>query len=303
MTKNTLSDSAVTCVAPMGDVCGEGAVWDAAEGAVYWTDINRFLIHRLDEASGSVKSWLFKEPVVSIGLTNKPGCKLVAMGSRIIFWWPETDRREEQGFALPGWPHVRLNDGRPDPAGNFWVGSMKNNVNPDGTLGEVTKGQGVLFRITPQGEASEWRKGIGISNTLCWSPDKRIFYFGDTLENCISAYGYDAAQGTIGTDKPFFSGFERGLPDGSAMDSAGNLWNCRYGGGCVVGVSPQGKVLRVIELPADNITTCTFGGPDLKTLYITSARGETLAGNQMAGSLFAIRMEVPGQAENMFRLS
>jgi sugar lactone lactonase YvrE len=102
---------------PAGDRCGEGAVWSAEEGAVYWVDINRFLTHRYDLASASLKSWFFDEPVVAISLTTEAGHMLVALASKLIHWWPATDARSDVGFSLPGSPRVRLNDGRSDPAG------------------------------------------------------------------------------------------------------------------------------------------------------------------------------------------
>lgn len=287
----------VRCLVPAGDKCGEGALWAADEGAVYWVDINRFLIHRHD---GALRSWFFDEPVVALSLTTEAGRFLVALGSRLIFWWPATDRRADAGFALPGAPRVRLNDGRSDPDGNFWVGSMKNNVLPDGEMGEVAKGEGVLYRIDPAGKVTEWRRGLGISNTLCWSPDGRLFYFGDTLENEIRAYDY--AKGEISGERVHFAGFDRGLPDGSAMDSAGFLWNCRFGGGCIVRVAPDGTVDRVIEMPVQNITTCVFGGADLKTLFITTAAAGAPPGNRLAGSLFALDAPVPGLPENRYRI-
>src|SRR5262245_54060430 len=116
----------VRCMVPAGDRCGEGVVWSAEENAVYWTDINRFLIHRHDLADASTRNWLFDEPVVALALTNRSDTMLVALASKLILWQPATDARRDHGFALPGSPRVRLNDGRPDPAGNFWVGSMKN---------------------------------------------------------------------------------------------------------------------------------------------------------------------------------
>lgn len=293
---------AVRCLVPAGDRCGEGAVWSDSEGAVYWTDINRFLIHRHDLAAGSTKSWFFEEPVVAIALTTEAGRMLVALASKLINWWPETDQRRDFGFALPGYPRVRLNDGRADPLGNFWVGSMKNNVLPDGELGEAGPGEGVLYRIDPEGVASEWRRDLGISNTLCWSPDARTFYFADTLANEIRAYDYDKASGAISNERPFLGGHARGFPDGSAMDSAGYLWNCRFYGGCILRIAPDGRIDRVLEMPVQNITTCTFGGPDLKTLFITTASIVSPPGNRLAGSLFALAVDVPGMAENRFRV-
>jgi sugar lactone lactonase YvrE len=294
--------SMVECLVPAGDKCGEGAIWSADENAVYWADINRFLIHRFDLASRSLQSWFFDEPVVALSLTTAPGQMLVALASKLIFWWPATDRRADFGFALPGSPGVRFNDGRSDPAGNFWVGSMKNNVLPDGALGEAGKGLGVLYRVAPTGAVTVWREGLGISNTLCWSPDARRFYFGDTLENEIRVYDYDVASGAISGERRFFSGFDRGFPDGSAIDSAGYLWNCRFFGGCIVRLAPDGTVDRVVEMPVQNITTCAFGGPDLKTLFITTASIEAPAGNRLAGSLFALKVTVPGLAENRFKV-
>lgn len=245
----------LVCVAPVGDRCGEGAVWSAEEAALYWTDINRFLIHRYDEATCAVRTWLFDEPVVAISLTREDGRLLIALGSKLIWWWPETDRRQDHGFVLPGSPRVRLNDGRADPLGNFWVGSMKNNVLPDGQLGDVAPGEGILYRIAPDGTVTEWRHGLGISNTLCWSPDRSTFYFGDTLANEIYAFDYHAVDGSISGERPFFTGFDRGAPDGSAIDSEGFLWNCRYGGGCIARVAPDGSLAETIDMPVTNITT------------------------------------------------
>ncbi|MCZ7483142.1 SMP-30/gluconolactonase/LRE family protein [Rhizobium rhizogenes] len=286
------------CVAPVGDRCGEGAVWSAPEAALYWTDINRFLIHRYEEGTLAVRTWLFEEPVVAISLTDEDGRLLVALGSKLIWWWPQTDRRKDHGFALPGAPRVRLNDGRADPAGNFWVGSMKNNVLPDGQLGDVAPGEGILYRIAPDGAFSEWRVGLGISNTLCWSPDRRTFYFGDTLANEIYAFDYDVSKGTISAERHFFAGLERGSPDGSAIDSQGFLWNCRYGGRCLARIAPDGSLAEVIDMPVTNITTCAFGGVDLKTLYITTAGGGPA--ERLAGSLYAIRVDIAGLPENRY---
>ncbi|MBN9073645.1 MAG: SMP-30/gluconolactonase/LRE family protein [Rhizobiales bacterium] len=291
----------LVCVAPVGDRCGEGAIWDAAGGAVFWTDINRFLIHRLDAASGGVRSWFFDEPVVALSLTDRDGTMLVALGSRLILWQPENDRRTDQGFALDGWPRVRLNDGRADPAGRFWVGSMKNNVEPDGESSEAGDGEGTLFRVDAGGAAAVFREGLGIPNTLCWSPDGRFFYTGDTLHNVIRRYDYDAANGTISNETAFFKDFERGLPDGSAIDAEGFLWNCRWGGGCVVRIAPDGTVDRVIDMPALNVTTAVFGGADLTSLYITTARGDR-PGDRLAGSLFRLDTAVRGLSENRFRI-
>src|ERR1700758_38035 len=250
------------CVAPTGDVCGEGAVWHAAHNSVYWADINRFLLHRFTLADQSVRTWFFDEPVTALTLTDRADTLLIVLGSRVILWEPATDTRHEPLFCLEGWPHVRLNDARADPRGSLWMGTMRNNVNPDGTMSEAGGKDGVLYRLDPDRKVTVWRKDIGISNTLTWSPDLRHYYFGDSLANVIWQSDYDASKGEIANERPFLAGFERGAPDGSAMDSEGYLWNCRFFGACIVRVTPGGKIDCVVEMPVHNITTCTFGGAD-----------------------------------------
>ena len=290
------------CVAPTGDVCGEGVVWHAVHNAVYWSDINRFLIHRLSLADSSVRSWIFEEPVTALCLTDRDDVLEVVLGSSVILWEPGRDLRHDALFRLDGWPSVRLNEARPDPRGSLWAGSMRNNVHPDGSSGEVGGQDGILVRIDPNGRATCFREKIGISNTLAWSPDQRHFYFGDTLANVIWVYDYDASTGAISNERPFLEGFGRGYPDGSAVDSEGYLWNCRFSGNCIVRVAPDGKIDRVVEMPVKNITTCTFGGADRQTLFVTTASAEAPRGDRLAGSLFAIRTDVKGQPENRFSL-
>jgi sugar lactone lactonase YvrE len=280
-------------VAPIGARCGEAATWCAEDQTLYWCDVNRFLIHRM-EPDEAVRSWFFDEPVTALSLTDRPGVLLMALGSRLILWRPTDDSRREHGFRLPGWPRARLNDGRAAPNGDFWIGSMGNNVGPNGEALAAEPGLGGLYRIRPDGAASVEKTGLGISNTVCWSPDQHTFYFGDSQRNVIWAYDYDPVTGAIANERPFFEGFERGSPDGSAVDAAGRLWNCRFGGGCVVCVRPEGRVDHVVEIPARNITTCAFGGADLGTLFITTAAMMTDESDRLAGSLFALRTDTPG---------
>jgi sugar lactone lactonase YvrE len=291
------------CIVPAGDRTGEGAVWDAEGKALYWVDINRFLIHRHDPDAGTLKSWFLNEPATALALTDRAGTLLVALASKVILWQPLNDARAD--FAVPekAWPRVRLNDGRADPVGNFWVGSMQNNVAADGSDIAITdRAAGQLYRVTASGAVSVHKTGIGVTNTLAWSPDGGLFYCGDSLRNAVSVWDFDRATGLIANERPFFVDFGRGLPDGSAMDSAGYLWNARYGGGCVVRVAPDGRVDRILEMPVGNITTCTFGGPDLRTLYITTAQGGSGPIERLAGGLYAVTVDVPGLPENKFRI-
>jgi sugar lactone lactonase YvrE len=179
---------------------------------------------------------------------------------------------------------------------------MRNNVTPDGCSVKAEGTDGVLFRVDPNGDVSEWKTGIGVSNTLAWSPDHTRFCFADTLANKIWVYDYDAATGAISGERILMEGFEHGLPDGSAIDSQGYLWNCRFSGKCIVRVGPDGKIDRIIEMPVTNITNCTFGGHDYSTLFVTTASSGAPAGERLGGGLFALRTDVPGQPENRFRM-
>ena len=288
------------CVAPTGDWCGEGAVWHAGQQCLYWTDINRFLIHRYDSRKRTVETWYFDRPVTAMILTDREDTLAAVLGSGVILWKPDTDERGEPIYQVPGWPAVRSNDARPDVRGSLWLGSMKNNVNPDGSPGTVGGTDGVLVRIDPNGAVSTWKRDIIISNTMTWSPDRKHFYTADTPRNELYIYDYNEADGSISNERMFLAGWERGRPDGSVVDGEGFLWSCRYGGHSIVRVAPDGKVDRVIEMPASNITTCTFGGPDLKTLYVTTAGLGTSPGERFGGGLFAIETDIQGQAENHF---
>ncbi len=284
----------IRVVVPMGDHCGEAATWDGRRGVLLWTDVNRFLVHELAPQTGQTRSWFFDEPCVALSLTEISGLYLLALGSRLILWRPDTDERHEFGFALDGWPRVRLNDGRPGPKGEFFIGSMGNNVGPDGSQGEVNGFHGRLFRISASRPPQEVRSGIGISNTVCFSPDRRHFYFGDTIANVVWRYDYDRETGEITNPQAFFEGFARGRPDGSTIDAEGYLWNCRFGGGCIVRVAPDGTIDKIIDMPVTNITTCEFGGERLETLYVTSASILLNRHERLAGALFAIEGSARG---------
>jgi sugar lactone lactonase YvrE len=229
-------------------------------------------------------------------LTSYAATLAVCLGSQVIFWTPASDVRKPQGFRLPDWPFVRLNDAAVDPRGSIFAGSMRNNVNPDGSQGEAGGKDGILFRLDPDGTITQLENNIGISNTLVWSPDRTKFYFGDSLSNVIWSYNYDANTSQITKSGNHFGNFSRGLPDGSAIDEKGYIWNCRYGGSCVVRISPGGEVDHVVEMPTRNITNCTFGGNDGNLLYVTTAASP----ERLSGSLFVIETDVKGLPPNRF---
>ena len=291
------------CILDCKNLVGESPLWHPEEESLYWTDINGFRIQRLVPSTGELRAWHFGEPVCALSLTSVSGWILVALGSKLILWSPESDERLDFAHPEKNSPHNRLNDGATDPNGSFWVGSMRNNVAPDGSHLEVTGNFGSLYRVTPGGEVSVWDTGFGITNTVVWSPDHKTFYCGCSLRNIIYAYDYDGSNNTIRNRRTFVENLDRGLPDGSAIDEEGYLWNCRFFGGCILRIAPDGIVERVIEMPVSNITNCTFGGRDLKTLYITSASMSAPVGERLAGGLFAIDANVRGLPTDQFRVS
>src|ERR1700761_1548294 len=287
------------CVAATGDACGEGIVWEQETQSIYWCDINRFLVHCYRVRDRTLRTWFFSEPVTTVMLTSRRGTLALTLGSGLVLWQPESGDPHVPVFALPGWPSVRCNDAGVDPAGAVWMGSMRNNVGPDGEDQEAGGRDGVLYRVHGNGEAAEQRRDLGISNTLLWSPDRSRFYFGDSLQNCIWSWNYNAKDQSIAEEKPFFQGFDRGVPDGSAIDADGYVWNCRYDGGCIVRVAPDGKIDRVIELPVSRPTNCTFAG---NVLYITCASPASGRWERFGGCLFSMQTNVSGVTENRFLL-
>jgi sugar lactone lactonase YvrE len=284
------------------NIVGESPLWHPEEGSIYWTDINGFRIHRYVLASGEKTAWFFGEPVCALSLTTDPGCLLVALASKVILWRPSADERTIFACPEPNWPGNRLNDGATDPNGVFWVGSMCNNVAPDGGTLEISSNSGSLYSVTRDKRVSVWDTGFGITNTLAWSPDCETFYCGCSLSNIIYAYDYDSAASAIGNRRTFVAGVTPGLPDGSAMDEEGFLWNCRFHGACILRFSPAGKLDRVIQMPVSNITNCVFGGPALNRLFVTTASLFANKDEDCAGGLFEVSVDIRGLAPERFRL-
>jgi sugar lactone lactonase YvrE len=295
-------ESKMHCIAATKDVCGEGVVWHPEEAAIYWTDINRRLLHRYQLSSSDVATWQFDQPVTAVVLTEDPEQLLIVLGGGVIFWNTKSYRSSAPLFQLSSWPVTRCNDARVGPDGALWFGTMQNNVRDDGSGIDLTQNLGELLCLDVKGRTQVWQTGIGIANTVVWSTSGDRLFFGDTLRNCIYVSAFDRSLSSISQPVIFTQGFSRGLPDGSAMDSQGYLWNCRYGGGCIVRFAPDGSVAEVIETPVKNPTTCVFGGLDLKTLYITSAIEPGAQEGEIGGALFEMQVDVAGLPSNRFRL-
>lgn len=285
----------VTCVVEAGNRLGEVPVWDVAEQALYWVDIEGRLLQRYTPSTGAVERWAMPERIACFALRESGGL-IVAFASGIAFYDLET--REIDWIARPeaDRPGNRFNEGKCDRRGRFWTGSMD-----DG----LTRRSGALYRVDPDRSVEMVLDGVGVSNSIVWSPDDRDFYFADTLEGVIWRFDFDAEAGRISNRRAIVdlrgSGFG---PDGSTVDAEGCLWNAQWGGWRVARYSPEGELLRTVPLPVQKPTNCIFGGPDLATLYVTSAvadlDGAALAAQPLAGGLFALDVGVAGLPETRF---
>ncbi|MBB6486991.1 SMP-30/gluconolactonase/LRE family protein [Rhizobium lusitanum] len=285
------------------DIVGESIVWSSEEGALYWVDIGGKRIHRLEVKTGMHQTWSTPDFPTSIGMC-KSGGFIVGLARDVCLWRPggvfEPFARPE-----PARPENRLNEGRVAPDGSFWVSTMQNNLNADGTPKDMTANAGAIYRIDPSGEIKQLTPNdYGITNTMGWTRDNR-FLFADTRANEIYSFAYDPEAKTISGRRTVVSGFTRGLPDGSCLDADDHLWNCRVvGGAAVARFSAEGALRDLVELPVLWPTSCTFGGADLSTLYVTSARftmtREHLSTHPLEGSLLAVETGFRGVAEPKF---
>lgn len=284
----------IQCVVESHDIVGESPIWHPQQRCIYWVDLVGFRIRRLRCSTGDVQTWQFDAPVTTLSLTRSDKYLLVALGGGLILWNPVDDERRTFVQVENEWPQNRLNDGAAAPDGSFWVGSMQNNIGPNGEELSITQDAGSLYRVNSSGQVKVCDAGFGITNTIAWSPDESRFYCGCSRSGILYAYGYDKASGVIGERSTFAEAIYPGVPDGSAVDANGTLWNCRHSGGCILGFASTGELVRTIEFPTTHVTNCVFGDDDLRTLYVTTAALGAPHGEQAAGNLFSLRMKAPG---------
>lgn len=286
---------------------GESPFWHPHEKCLYWCDIQGFAVHAWNPATGQHRQW---------ATPSEPGCCAPAHGGQLViglrggFSLLDTASGALTPLAtLPPAQHdpqrLRLNDGRCDTAGRFWAGSV---VTPR------TAPDAALWRLqaTPGGYAVQRMAGDNYTaNGLAFSPDDKVLYWANTPEHRIDRFDFDVQTGALTHRQPWVR-FDRqaegqpygGRPDGASVDVQGNYWVAMYEGACVLQLSPAGTVLQRIALPVQCPTMVCFGGDDLRTLYITSARAGRPAQEQeapvAAGSLLSLRVAVAGLPVNFF---
>ena len=276
---------------------GEGCVWSPLEDLLVWVDITGQAVHRFDHASGQpVSVWRYNESVGNAALRAGGGLAL-GLGTTVTL----TDRvgAIESAIELPGEPGTnRANDGAVDPAGRLFQGTMSN-TEPGAPVA-------ALHRVDGDGTARRVLSDVMISNGIGWSPDRSTMYYIDTLTFRVDQFDYDPDTGEIEGRRPFvtFDGSSGG-PDGMTVDADGCLWVAMFGGFGVQRFSPEGEQLETVVTPgAPQTTCCCFGGPDLDTLYITTAAasiaGVDTEGESNSGALFAADVDAVGLPTNLF---
>jgi sugar lactone lactonase YvrE len=266
---------------------GEGPVWSERWGGLRWVDMLAGDVLSLDP-DGTVR----RRHVGRVAAALRPrrdGGAVIAV---------------ERGFALEGpdgtlttldpvWadPGVRMNDGGCDPDGRFWCGSMAYDQAP---------GAAALYRLDPDGAAHTVLEGVTISNGLDWSPDGSLAYYDDTATHRIDVFDYDRDTGLTGR-RPFVRLPDDGNPDGLTVDAEGGIWVALYGRGAVHRYTPAGVLDVVLEVPTPQVTACTFGGPRLDQLFLTTSReGMAPDDDPLAGALFAADVGVTGRPVREF---
>jgi sugar lactone lactonase YvrE len=286
-----------------GDSVGESPVWDEGTQQLYWVDIVRKKIRAYHPVQETQNDWSAPDFPTALARKDSGIGAIVALAGGIYSW--NGDQRFDFLVKPDPFSDNRLNEGKCDPNGRFWVGSMQTNLTSEGTLKPITANRGALFRYDGRnGVQRLTAHEFGISNTMAWSLDNRYFFCADTIRNVFLRYDYHSDEGLI--SNPVCWALERlpGAPDGSCIDHVGCLWNARFGGSCLARITPEGKLDGILRLPVTNPTSCTFGGREGKTLFITSGRfsltPEQLARNPHEGALLAVELNVGGEPERRF---
>ena len=274
---------------------GEGAIWHPEEKMLYWMDIENFLLYKYNpKTNENTKFDMGQRIGTVVPATN--GKLIVALMDGIYSFDPITGSKTLMSQPYQD-TNLRLNDGKCDPSGRFWVGTM--------TMNNTRKG-GKLYKLDHDGKVTVMLDSVSISNGIVWSSDRKSMYYNDTPTSTVQAFDYDDLTGTISNQRVIIK-FKpgEGNPDGMSIDADDNIWIALWGGNAVKKYDPKsGKLLQIIKVPAPNVTACAFGGENLDILYITTARNwmrpDLLETYPMSGSVFTVKPGVKGQKASFY---
>ena len=284
-------------------VLGESPLWHPVEQVLYWCDIPGHALNRFDPATQQHQQWVLPTDVASCA-AMRDGGMLLAM--RDGLWRFDTRTAERTLLAAPPYDpsQERFNDGKCDPQGRFWVG----------TIYEPRKPARATLHCFSHGTLRAMGDDVTVSNGLGWSPDGRTMYWSDTTTHTVFEMDFDGATGQPGPRRVFARfplkaadqdlSVYGGRPDGAAVDTEGAYWAAMFEGQRLLRLSPGGQVLAELKLPVRCATMPCFGGADLKTLYVTTGRekrpADELAQQPLAGRVLAFRVDVPGLPATLF---
>ncbi len=285
--------------APM--LVGECPLWHAEEACLYWVDINGFKVYRLHIATSALRSWRMESEPSALAIHAHGG---MVVATRLGIVHLDTDRNVVTPMVAAPYDtsKIRFNDGKVDPAGRFWIS----------TLFEPRTEPAAQMFCLDRGELKlAWSGGMTVSNGLGFSPDQRTMYHSDTTTHRIDCYDFDAATGTVSNQRRFqtFSMDKAnnygGRPDGAAVDSEGAYWCAMFEGARLLRFAPTGELLQEIKLPVRCPTMLTFGGDDLRTLFVTSAShgrsDDEKKQYPFTGCVLSLRVDVPGRREPAYQ--
>lgn len=270
---------------------GEGAIWNAKTQELIFIDIEEKQLFFLPPSGKSPKVYDLPERVGTVVPTHDDDKVIVALANGIFEFSRKGEKLNLLSNPHPNQPQLRMNDGKCDPQGRLWVGSMHL---------EQIKGAAKLYKINHDRSFEQMIDSVTISNGIVWSLDGSKMYYIDTPTGEVAQYDYDVKTGIISNRKTAIKIPESmGYPDGSTIDAEGMIWIALWNGNCVSRWNPNtGKLLQKVEVPAHNVTSCAFGGKDLDTLFITSSRLDMTEEESErfpeAGSLFSVKVGVKG---------
>jgi len=278
------------CVIEGKNILGEGPVWDEKQNELFWVDIDGRKLHRYRPSDGRVAEYSFEQKI-GCALPAEDGSWILGLEDGFYRFDPESGSSSLVVHTQDSNPNNRLNDGKCDPTGRIWAGTMSAKWQRDGNLYTLEANKKLTVRLP----------GVGCSNGLAWNADATKMYYIDSFERVVHAFDYDPATGNISNQHTVitYSNEEKGGPDGMSIDSEGMLWIGHWGGWQIGRWNPHtGEKLATVKLPVNNVTSCAFGGENLDELYITTTTtgndGNDMNEQPLAGGLFRVKLDVKG---------